>query len=218
MWEQGFLDASQMAGAFQLLRSNDLVWSRITREYLLGREGKRNDLMSWNADATRMPFRMHAEYLRKLFLDNELALGQFRVNGRAVSIGDIRVPLFVVATTQDHVSPWTSVYQIHLLADVPVTFVLAAGGHNGGIVSEPGHKNRNYRIACRGGDDSFLEAEAWIATAAKREGSWWPAWTDWLTRQSEGRLREIRGEASNGRSTILPEPLCDAPGTYVHEE
>lgn len=216
MWEQGFLDASQMAGAFELLRSNDLVWSRMVREYLLGRHDTGNDLMSWNADATRMPYRMHSEYLRKLFLNNDLAEGRFRVGDAAVSISDIRAPLFVVATSRDHVSPWQSVYRIHLMADTAVTFVLAEGGHNGGIISEPGHAHRSYQVADRGADDNFIEADSWATTMPHTEGSWWTAWSEWLAARSSGE--RAAGEAlANGRKPPLPAPLCDAPGTYVHE-
>ena len=217
MWEQGFLDASQMAGAFQLLRSNDLIWSRMTREYLLGQRENNNDLMSWNADATRMPYRMHSEYLRSLFLNNDLAESRFKVGGRAVSIGDIRVPMFVVSTDRDHVSPWRSVHRIHLLADVPVTFVLATGGHNGGIVSEPGHPHRSYRIATRQSEENYIEADGWAATARRREGSWWPSWSEWLAGHSDSRMRNTGEAATNGARAPLPEPLCDAPGTYVLE-
>jgi poly[(R)-3-hydroxyalkanoate] polymerase subunit PhaC len=159
---------------------------------------------------------MHSEYLRKLFLDNDLAEGRFKVDGRAISIGDIRVPMFVVSTTRDHVAPWRSVYQIHLLADSPVTFVLATGGHNGGIVSEPGHAHRSYRVATRRGEDTFVEAESWAATASQREGSWWLTWSDWLAQHSDGE-RDLSLNGGNGRLAPLPEPLCDAPGTYVHE-
>jgi len=217
MWEQGFLDSSQMAGAFQLLRSNDLIWSRMTREYLLGQSENSNDLMSWNADATRMPYRMHSEYLRSLFLNNDLAEGRFKVDGRAVSIGDIRAPMFVVSTVRDHVSPWRSVYRVHLLADVPVTFVLASGGHNGGIVSEPGRQQRSYRIDTRQPDENFVEAESWAATAQRHEGSWWRSWSEWLVGRSDGLMRDVQKTSSNGHRAPLPEPLCDAPGTYVHE-
>lgn len=218
MWEQGFLDSSQMAGAFQLLRSNDLIWSRLTREYLLGTRETPNDLMSWNADATRMPYRMHSEYLRKLFLDNDLAEGRFKVDDAVVSIGDIRAPMFVVSTKRDHVSPWRSVYRIHLTADTPVTFVLASGGHNGGIVSEPGHPHRQYQIATRQPDDSYLEPETWASLAPSHEGSWWLAWADWIeARSGPGERDERPGQQLNGTAGLIPRPLCDAPGTYVHE-
>ncbi|MEQ8824649.1 MAG: alpha/beta fold hydrolase [Filomicrobium sp.] len=216
MWEQGFLDSSQMAGAFQLLRSNDLIWSRVIREYLLGKRENSNDLMSWNADATRMPYRMHSEYLRSLFLNNDLAEGRFKVAGHAISIGDIRAPMFVVATDRDHVSPWHSVYRIHLLADTPVTFVLTKGGHNGGIVSEPGHPRRSYQIAIRKPEENYIEANAWLATAARHPGSWWEAWSQWLKAGSTGRIRQPnhpRTKESSGPTAVL----CDAPGIYVHE-
>ena len=149
MWDQGYLDTKQMAGAFQLLRSNDLIWSRMVHSYLLGERQPMFDLMAWNADTTRMPFRMHSEYLRKLYLNNELAEGRYDVEGNPITINDIRVPIFAVGTQKDHVSPWRSVYKIHLLADTEVTFLLTSGGHNAGVVSEPGHRRRSYQITTK---------------------------------------------------------------------
>ena len=146
MWEQGFLDSRQMAGAFQMLRSNDLVWSRLVHEYLMGERRPMIDLMAWNADATRMPYRMHSEYLRQLFLDNDLAEGRFLVDGRPVALSDIRVPMFAVGTLRDHVAPWRSTYKINLQLDTEVTYLLTGGGHNAGIVSEPGHDGRSFQV------------------------------------------------------------------------
>jgi polyhydroxyalkanoate synthase len=211
MWEQGFLDSHQMAGAFQLLRSNDLIWSRMSREYLMGERAPMFDMMAWNADATRMPYRMHSEYLRRLFLQNELAAGNYNVEGRPVAISDIRVPIFAVGTETDHVVPWRSAYKIHLLSDTDVTFALTNGGHNAGIVSEPGHKGRGYRIRSSRGGDPYLDPDRWFAGAERLDGSWWTVWTEWLAKRS--------GKPTNpppmGGDGVDPETLPVAPGSYV---
>jgi polyhydroxyalkanoate synthase len=210
MWEKGYLETTQMAGAFQLLRSNDLIWSYRLHNYLLGRRQPMNDLMAWNTDATRMPYRMHTEYLRKLFLDNELAHGRFKVDGQPIALTDIRVPIFAVGTQRDHVAPWRSVYKIHLLTDTEVTFLLTSGGHNAGIVSEPGREGRSYRIATRAHHDRYLDSHAWEATASRHEGSWWPAWQEWLAARSSVRVPVRVPGASVGYAA-----LGDAPGSYV---
>ena len=211
MWERGYLDTKQMAGAFQMLRSQDLVWSRMVREFLLGERSRPNDLMAWNADATRMPYRMHAEYLRKLFLDNDLAEGRYQVDGAAVAIEDIEVPIFAVGTETDHVAPWRSVHKITLIGDTEVTFVLTTGGHNAGIVSEPGHPRRSFRIATKGGSDPYQAPEEWGATAERRDGSWWLAWVDWLDARSGAPVAPPpTGAPEKGLA-----PLGAAPGSYV---
>ncbi len=138
MDRKGYLSGSAMAGSFQFLNMRELVFTRNTRRYLLGQEEADFDLMSWNSDLTRLPARMHSEYLSSLFLNNALATGKYRVAGQGIALMDIHAPMLVVGTTRDHVSPWRSVYKIHLQTDTHVTFVLAAGGHNAGIVSEPG--------------------------------------------------------------------------------
>ncbi len=218
MWEQGFLDAGQMAGAFQMLRSNDLVWSRLQHEYLLGERRETFDLMAWNADATRMPYKMHSEYLRRLFLNNDLAEGRFRVGHRPVVMSDIRAPIFSVGTTRDHVAPWRSAFKVHGLTDTEVTFVLTNGGHNAGIVSEPGRAGRKHRIRTAMPDDLFLDPDMWLAETSETEGSWWPAWTAWLAERSgEERkppeARWIENKAFNG--AVHGGLLTPAPGAYV---
>ena len=211
MWPRGYLAADQMAGAFELLRSNDLIWSRVVNEYLMGERSAPNDIIAWNADKTRMPYRMHSQYLRSLFLDNDLAEGRFRVNGRPVTIQDIRVPMLAVGTENDHVSPWRSVFKLHLLADTDVTFILTNGGHNAGILSEPGHARRHFRMATQRQQAHYVDPDAWLADNAPRDGSWWPAWTDWLTERS-GALGAV---PLLGQSDGAFAPLGEAPGRYV---
>ncbi|SDG10605.1 PHA/PHB synthase family protein [Paraburkholderia phenazinium] len=215
MWSQGYLAANQMAGAFQLLQSNDLIWSRVVHDYLLGERAPAIDLMAWNADATRMPYRMHSEYLRQLFLDNDLACGRYQVGGRPVSIRNIRAPLFVVGTERDHIAPWHSVYKIHNLSDTEVTFVLTSGGHNAGIVSEPGHAHRHYRIERTAANDLRVSPDEWFASASQQEGSWWPVWSDWLKDHSSAK--RIAPPKATATADSQHEPLADAPGSYVFQ-
>ncbi len=211
MWEQGFLDSRQMAGAFQMLRSNDLIWSRVMREYLLGRRDPMTDLMAWNADSTRMPYRMHSEYLRHLYLENDLAEGRFEVDGRPVVISDIREPVFCVGTLKDHVAPWRSVFKWNQMVDSEVTFVLTEGGHNAGIISEPGHTKRKFQIGSRKGYDLHVDSETWQTTTPVVEGSWWPAWASWLLHKSSETVSPPPLGAPQSGYPVLH----DAPGLYV---
>ncbi len=213
MWARGYLSTDQMAGAFQLLRANDLVWSRRIREYLMGERGPMIDLMAWNADATRMPYRMHAEYLQKLYLDNELAAGRFLVEGRPAALQNIRVPIFAVGTERDHVAPWKSVYKIHYLSGAEVTFALTSGGHNAGIVSEPGRPRRRYRIAVKRAGGACRTAEQWAEEASRKDGSWWVEWGDWLAaRSSPDPVPAPTAPGADDRGYPV---LGEAPGTYV---
>jgi polyhydroxyalkanoate synthase len=211
MAEQGFLSSDQMAGAFALLRSRDLIWGPAIRDYLLGQRGDAFDLMAWNADATRMPARMHSEYLRKLFLNNDLAEARYRVGGKAIAVSDIRAPIFAVGTEDDHVAPWQSVYKMHLFADTDMTFVLTSGGHNAGIVSEPGHARRHYRIADTAADAAYRAPAEWLANNVVQDGSWWTVFLSWL----EARSGTFVTPPSMGTASGKYKALCDAPGTYV---
>lgn len=211
MWEKGYLDRRKMTGTFQLLRSRDLFWSHMIENYLLGERTPPNDMMAWNSDATRMPFEMHSEYLRELFLNNDLAEGHFCVGGRPVALTDIRMPIFAVGTQRDHVAPWRSVYKINLLTDTDVTFLLTSGGHNAGIVSEPGHPHRTYQVATLNSLEKFVSPQEWCDRTPSLEGSWWPEWNAWLTRQSDGKSKPpATGAPGKGYSG-----LRDAPGEYV---
>lgn len=204
---QGYLSGKQMAGSFEFLHSRDLVWARRMREYLLGERDQPNDLMAWNADTTRMPARMHHEYLVALYLNNALAAHSYRVEGRTVSLGDIDLPVFMVGTQRDHVSPWRSVYKLHHLCDAEITFVLTSGGHNAGIISEPGHAHRSYQMETRRAQGAWVEPDTWADRAPQHEGSWWPAWQGWLAARSSAPQK---AQPISARSA-----LCDAPGEYV---
>ena len=211
MREQGYLDAQQMAGAFRILNSNDLIWSRGIRDYLMGVRRPMTDLMAWNADATRMPYRMHSDYLRRLFLNNDLAEGRLEADGRPIALTDIAAPVFAVGTEHDHVAPWNSVFKLHLLLDTDVTFLLANGGHNAGIVSEPGHKDRHYRVRTKLERDHYIDPQSWLDATRTREGSWWPEWVNWLSERSGASVSPPR-MGLPGRDQA---PLGRAPGTYV---
>jgi polyhydroxyalkanoate synthase len=211
MEEQGYLDSAQMAGAFQLLRSNDLIWSHVVNDYLLGERQPVFDLLAWNADATRMPYRMHSEYLRSLFLNNDLAEGHYKIDGRAIALTDLRMPIFALGTETDHVAPWRSVYKFNILSDTTVTFLLTSGGHNAGIVSPPSASGRSYHMASKLESDPFESPDEWHARAPKFEGSWWPAWAHWLADRSSAMIPP----PPMGAPAAGLEPLADAPGTYV---
>ena len=212
MQEKGYLDTHQMSGAFQLLRSNDLIWSRLIHDYLLGKRKPLTDLMSWNADATRLPYRMHSQYLRNLFLNNQLAEGKYLANNQTIALTEIHVPIFTVATERDHVSPWHSVFKINLLTPSDVTFALTSGGHNVGIVSMPVKKTkRYYRISTLKANKRYIDPDTWYMNTKPKAGSWWPAWEKWLAKRS-------------GKMVSPPEMGCakkgypaleNAPGTYV---
>ena len=210
MWERGVLGTEQMAGAFHILRSNDLIWSRAIHAYLMGERSVPNDLMSWNADATRMPYRMHSEYLRQLFLNNELAEGRYYAGCDLVSLSDLRAPMFVVGTLRDHVAPWRSTYKIHYLAaDVDITYVLASGGHNAGIVAPPGEEGHSCQVLAKKADAPYLGPDEWLRHATRYEGSWWPEWVRFLNEHSGPPVKPPpMGAPKQGA-------LADAPGQYV---
>jgi polyhydroxyalkanoate synthase len=212
MWRRGYLDKRQMKRTFQMLRSNDLVWSYRLTNHLLGERLPTSDLMAWNADGTRMPYRMHVEYLRGLFLHNALARGEWHAGGRPIHLSDISVPIFNVAAVQDHVAPWRSVFKLHALTDADQTFVLTAGGHNVGIVNPPGQAKSSYRLRDWHTGDRQLTPDEWLAATPVVHDSWWTAWVEWLNTHSASRrvAPPAMGAPAAGLNALEP-----APGTYV---
>jgi polyhydroxyalkanoate synthase subunit PhaC len=212
MWSQGYLDRPQMSGAFAAIRSEDLIWSRGVRRYWLGEPDLPTDIGVWVNDTTRMPARMHSEYLRGIFLENRISAGRFAVEGQVIALKDISVPMFVVATETDHIAPWRSVYKTALFTDCDLTFVLTKGGHNSGILSEPGHPRRHYRVSPRPAGALYVGPDAWLAAHEPKLGSWWLEWSGWLAGQSEEIV-----PASNVALRLASAALARAPGTYVHQ-
>ena len=213
MWDQGYLDRPQMARTFATIRSEDLIWSRAVHRYFLGQEDMPTDMGVWVADTTRMPARMHSEYLRGLFLENRLTAGRFAVDGGVIALKDISAPMFVVATEKDHIAPWKSVYKTQLFTDCDLTFVLTSGGHNSGIVNEPGNPRSHFRWSHRAAGAHYNAPEEWPARAEAGSGSWWPAWSDWLKTQSSG---EVAPPAMAAPDKGLP-PVAPAPGAFVFQ-
>ena len=213
MHKAGVLSSEQMGGSFALLRSNDLLWTPAVNTYVKGKREKLNDLMAWNADGTRMPCRMHSEYLQKLYLQNDLAGGRLAVNGTAVNLAAITVPIFALGTETDHVAPWKSAYKLRALTrSSDYTFVLTTGGHNAGIVCGPVHPRRRFRELTWHDAESSLEPAAWLEQATAHEGSWWSSWQRWLAAHSAPPAAALPslGNAAAGFGI-----LGDAPGEYV---
>ncbi len=212
MWAQGYLDRPQMSRTFAAIRAEDLIYTRAVNRYFLGKQDLPTDIGVWNGDTTRMPARMHGEYLRSLFLENRLTAGRFAVEGRVVALKDIAVPMFVIGTETDHIAPWQSVFKARLFTGCELTFLLTKGGHNGGILSEPGHGGRHYRIGSRAPGALYVDPDSWFAATPPQAGSWWPEYADWL-KQRSGRRRKPPATGAPGYA-----PLADAPGSYIHQQ
>lgn len=206
MWQEGYLDKTAMAGTFSMLKSRDLIWSKMVHDYMLGERDKGSALGDWSHDATRMPYRMHSEYLRHLFLANDLSEGRMEAGGSHVMLRDIRCPVFAVATERDHIAPWQSVFKLTWLMGGEVTFALIAGGHNSGVVSPPGNPRAKYRILTHVHGAPHPAPEDWVEGVAPLPGSWWEPWGAWLSAKSAG--------AKIAPPAMGPD-LGAAPGRYV---
>lgn len=207
MARRGYLEADEMAGTFNLLRANDLVWRYVASSWLMGEDPPAFDILQWNADATRMPARMHTEYLRWMYLENRLARGTLEIGGRRpVSLAKSPAELYVLSARDDHITPWRGGYRTTQLAGGPVRFVLTSSGHIAGIVNPPSPKRKHWVNESLPG-----EPDAWLEGATEVQGSWWEDWARW----AEARGGERRRPPSLG-SEAHP-PLEDAPGSYVRE-
>jgi len=211
MWKKGVLEAGQMGGAFQLLRTYDLLWSPSVATYLKGERTGVNDLMSWNADGTRMAYRMHSDYLHQLYLNNDLAAGRYVAHGETLDLAAVDAPMFVVGTETDHVAPWQSVYKVgKLVRSKDYTFCLTSGGHNAGIISGPVHPRRRHRVLTMKAGARLPSPAQYMKKVEPVQGSWWPTFAAWLAGHSTKTKVAPPKMGATGYK-----PVCDAPGEYV---
>ena len=205
--EQGYLDGREMSSTFNLLRANDLIWSFYINNYLLGNEPRPFDLLFWNSDSTRMPAKMHKWYLRNLYLKNRLIeAGGVEINGVPIDLGAIDVPAMFVSTEEDHIAPWQSTWSGARLFAGPVKFILGGSGHIAGICNPPANNKYGYRLSTR---KLTSDPEAWKDKTEKHEGSWWPAWNQWVSKY-QGDEVDPREPGDHQLDVIE-----DAPGRYV---
>jgi polyhydroxyalkanoate synthase subunit PhaC len=211
MWKKGVLESRQMGGAFQMLRTYDLLWSPSVATYLKGERTGVNDLMAWNADGTRMAYRMHTDYLHQLYLNNDLAEGRYVALGETLDLAAVEAPMFVVGTETDHVAPWKSVYKVgKLVRSRDYTFCLTSGGHNAGIISGPLHPRRRHRLLTTKASTRVPAPAQYLKQVEPTQGSWWPTFAAWLARHStRTRVAPPRMGAAGYK------PVGDAPGEYV---
>ena len=205
MRQHGYLEAHQMATTFNMLRANDLIWSFVVSNYLLGKKQVPGDLLFWNSDSTRMPAAMHSFYLRRMYHENLLAKpGGITLADTPIDLSKVRTPSFILATREDHIAPWKSTYSATRLYSGPVKFVLSDAGHMAGVISPPGTKYGHWV-----NDDLPPSPDEWFVDAAPHQGSWWPLWDEWVTLFDEGRV-PAREPGSGGLPIIE-----NAPGSYV---
>ncbi|MDQ2697145.1 MAG: class I poly(R)-hydroxyalkanoic acid synthase, partial [Pseudomonadota bacterium] len=206
MEEKGYLEGRHMAGVFNMLRSNDLIWSFVVKNYLLGEEPFPFDLLYWNSDSTRMPRKMHSFYLRNMYLHNRVRdPGGITLLGEPIDLRKIKVPVYFLSTKEDHIAPWKSTYAGTKLVQGPVRFVLGGSGHIAGVINPPAAKKYDYRV----NDALPADPEEWLAGAQAFPGSWWTDWLEWI-KPNTGPEVDAR-KPGDGEL----KPIEDAPGSYV---
>ena len=207
MNRRGYLEGREMATTFNMMRANDLIWSFVVNNYLLGKEPFPFDLLYWNADSTRMTAAMHSFYLRKMYLENKLVEpGGITLAGQPIDLRKIKTPTYIISTKEDHIAPWKATYAATHLYSGPVKFVLSGSGHIAGIVNPPAAKKYGYWTNRK----KAKSADGWFEGATQHEGSWWPDWNDWVTKLGAGKKVPAR-IPGDGKLKVLE----DAPGSYV---
>jgi polyhydroxyalkanoate synthase len=206
MGERGYLEGKKMANAFNLLRSNDLIWPYVINNYLKGKEPAPFDLLYWNSDATRMPKANHSFYLRNCYLENRLSKGDMVIGGKKLDLKSVKLPIYNLATREDHIAPARSVMLGSKFYGGPVRFVLAGSGHIAGVVNPPDKMKYQYWTGPR---PTNANLDSWLARAKEHAGSWWPDWLEWIRKQNPA---EVPARTPGGGRLI---PIEDAPGSYV---
>jgi poly[(R)-3-hydroxyalkanoate] polymerase subunit PhaC len=205
MSKKGYLEARDMHQTFNMLRSNDLIWSFVVNNYLLGKAPFPFDLLYWNADSTRMPAAMHSFYLRRMYQQNLLAKpGGITLAGVPIDLRKVKTPAFLLSTREDHIAPWRSTYAATQIYGGPIKFMLSASGHIAGVVNPPGSKYGHFE-----NDENPPTPEEWLAGATQHEGSWWPVWEEWVAKYAGGEVPAR--QPGDGKL----KPTEDAPGSYV---
>jgi polyhydroxyalkanoate synthase len=206
MRERGYLDSRKMANSFNLMRSNDLIWPYVINNYFKGKEPMAFDLLYWNSDSTRMPAANHSFYLRNCYLENNLSQGKMVIAGQKLDLGKVKVPIYNLATREDHIAPAKSVLLGSKFFGGPVRFVLTGSGHIAGVVNPPARQKYQYWT---GGKPKDADLDKWLATATEHPGSWWPDWLEWLKAQDPTLVKARKPGGGKLK------PIEDAPGKYV---
>jgi polyhydroxyalkanoate synthase len=206
MHQRGYLEGSEMAGTFNMLRANDLIWSFVVNNYLLGQDPFPFDLLYWNSDSTRMPAAMHSFYLRQMYQENQLVEpGVIELDGVPIDLTKVETPTFMLSTREDHIAPWMSTYAATRLFSGPIEFVLAASGHIAGVVNPPGPQKYSHWI----NPENPKDPEDWLDGATEHVGSWWPTWSKWIAKKSGPKVPARK--PGSGKLKVIE----DAPGSYV---